>query len=69
MFLPATLVALLAGFALQSRYTTAWSGDQIPEQAQCISPKSWAVLDQVPAPAVANGTTVSIIHSRQYDFG
>lgn len=59
MFLPATLVAILAGLALQTRYTKAWTGDQIPQQAQFISPKSWAVLDEVPSPDIANGTTVS----------
>lgn len=59
MVLPATLVAILAGFILQSRYTTAWSEQQVPDQAQFLSPKNWAVLGQVPPPDVSNGTTVS----------
>lgn len=60
LYLPATVVAAIAAFLLQSKYTSAWTGDQIPEQAQYISPKSWAVLDQVAPPSVSNGTTVSI---------
>jgi hypothetical protein len=59
LYLPATVVAIIAGFLLQSRYTAAWTGDQIPAQAQLISPKSWAVLDQVAPPSLSNGTTVS----------
>lgn len=68
MILPATLVAILAGLALQSRYTTAWSQDQIPDQAQFISPKSWAVLDQVPSPDIANGTTVCHLSYRSIPY-
>jgi hypothetical protein len=58
VYLPATAVAVIAGFLLQSKYTSAWTGDQIPEQAQYISPKSWAVLDQVASPDVYNDTSV-----------
>jgi gluconolactonase len=61
LYLPATVAAVLAGFLLQSKFTTAWSGDQIPAQAQFISPKSWAVLDQVAPPSLSNGTTVSLL--------
>jgi gluconolactonase len=59
LFLPATVAAVLAGILLQSRSTLAWTGDQIPEQAQFISPRSFAVLDQVAPTTVQNGTSVS----------
>jgi len=61
LYLPATVVIAIAGFLLQSKFTAAWSGDQIPAQAQFISPKSWAVLDQVAPPSLSNGTTVCLI--------
>lgn len=63
LYLPATVVVAIATFLHQSEYTSAWTGDQIPEQAQYISPKSWAVLDQVAPPSLSNGTTVSTSQS------
>lgn len=59
LYMSATLVAALAALSFKSRFVTAWTQEQVPEQAQFISPKSWAVLDNVPPPSVANGTTVS----------
>lgn len=59
IFVSTSLLAVLAAITLRSRFVSAWSQDQIPDQAQYISPKSWAVLDQVPPPSIANGTTVS----------
>lgn len=61
VYLPATVAVVIAGFLLQSKLTSAWSGDQIPAQAQFINPNSWAVLDQVAPPSLSNGTTVSAI--------
>lgn len=61
LYISATLAAVLSALLLQSRYTSAWSGSEIPKQAQFMSPKSWAVLDRVPPTSEANGTTVSTV--------
>jgi len=66
IYIPAAVVALVSVFFLQthlrpsSHGAQAWTAADTPAQAQVISPKSFAVLKNVPPPTVANGSTVRL---------
>ncbi|KAK1921744.1 hypothetical protein DB88DRAFT_499063 [Papiliotrema laurentii] len=58
IYLPAAFVAVSAALFFRSESNVyAWSDADIPDQAQRIYPKNFAVLDYVPPPTVANLST------------
>ncbi len=62
--LSAGFVALASAFFFQTQFTpvVGWTAADTPDQAQVVSPKSFAVLDSVPPAQEFNGSNVGILY-------